>query len=192
MKENILRSEECSAPPIPSGSGCFVWCAWLTTINPPMALGANAAQAQENLRNHLVRFFTEESDPPARHPAEKADEELVRQTSAGLVWVVAPDERRAFEVWQQLSALVVEEALLVWRVAFPLPMGATDPLVRPHRRPAPSATPVPFISGVRVRNNRGLSRRRTLLGQLVEHLPHLDTGRLETLCRHAEAMVGGV
>lgn len=192
MNENILRCDDCSAPPTPSRAGSFLWCAWLSTINPPMALGANAAQAEENLRDQLVRYFREEAETPPTNPEAAAEEELQRQKSAGLIWVVAPDERRAFEIWRQLSALVVEEALRVWRRAFPLPMDEVDPLATGLRRPGASATRAPYIAGVRTRGVRGYSRRRTLVGQIVEHLPRLDTGNLETLARHAEAMVGGV
>lgn len=119
-----------------------------------------------------------------------AYEELQRQKAAGLIWVVAPDERRAFEIWRQLSALVVEEALRVWRRAFPLPMDEVDPLAKGLRRPGASATRAPYVAGVRTRGVRGYSRRRTLVGQIVEQLPRLDTGNLETLARHAESMLG--
>ena len=90
-----------------------------------------------------------------------------------------------------MSALVTDEALRLWRLAFPLPTGEDDPLGRPLRRPCASAPRAPFVVGTRVRV-RGYTRRRTLLGQFVERLPHFDTGKLEVLCRQAEAMVGGM
>lgn len=191
MKETILRYEECTSPPQPPDSTAFLWCAWLTTLNPPMALGRDAAQAEEILRDHLLHFYTHEIDPRVADPEVRAAAELARQKESGLVWVVAPDERRAFEIWQQMSALVADEALRLWRLAFPLPMDAEDPLDRKLRRPSASATRAPYVVGARVRA-RGYTRRRTLLGQLVERLPHLDTGSLEALCRQAEAMVGGL
>lgn len=188
MKETILRYEECTSPPQPPDSTAFLWCAWLTPLNPPMALGRDAAQAEEILRDHLLHFYTHEIDPRVADPEARAAAELARQKESGLVWVVAPDERRAFETWHQMSSLVRDEALRLWRLAFPLPMNEIDPLGGRMRRPSASATPPPPIPG-RARA-RGHTRRRVLLGQLLERLPHLDTGKIENLCRVADGIAG--
>ena len=107
---------------------------------------------------------------------------------AGLFWVHADSEARAFEIWRQWSALVPEEALRSWRAAFPLPPDTPEPLEPPRRARSPSAVPSAWVHGGRSRV-RGVSRRRVLIGQIIEALPHMDNGRLEILTRRIEALL---
>lgn len=127
MNESIPRENHPTAAAAQPGTPLVTFCLWWGSASPPQVVGRTAEEADQHLLAHLTRYFTEDAEAPSADPDGQARHALGDARAWGLSLHVAPDERAAFKVWQQVSMLRADEALRRWRVAFPVE-GEADPL----------------------------------------------------------------